>query len=627
MTLVRAIAPEWLLQTGNHKRVYEGEFSETRIQELNGIGYNIYFLPNYPSVYSPDKTVSGEDIDTFRYVFVDCDLKQGVYPSKEAFVSRLNQEGVTPTLTVDSGGGVHAYYEVQDLDAMSFLRLQRRLVRLFNTDEAVAKIYQLMRFPDTNNTKLEGNPRPCKILQVNDKSYTCEELDKWLPIITREDEEYCQVHYNKTYKASTAEETALDTIPSKFTKLVRESREVREIWRGNSDDRSKSDYRLAHIMFAEGYSRQDAVSVLANCPKARSRAPKHRLGYALNIIDKIWGATREEVNVYLSRSVADIAKAGSAIHGTRFPCWEVYDGTEHGFRLTEVLGLIGGAGAGKTTVALNYFYWFAKRNPEYIHFFVSLEQPEEEIAQRWIKLAAGNTLLHDRVHVLGNYNPDGSYRNLSLSEIQDYIIDFKKRTGSKVGCVVIDHIGVLKKQSREGEAQGLIDICHGMKAFAKATESFLVMQSQTSRDKAGIGDLELDKDAAYGTSMFEWYCDYIVTTWQPLKRVYAQAPHMTCSAFKYCKIRHKNVRTDKTREDVVHALMFDPNTEQLTEMTEEDEASYAHWNTLASKLRNKDRKREPSQITRIDWPGKNNATITDSQDVTGTESSGAVPSG
>lgn len=607
----RLILPKWL-KGSSLPDVVEGEFTEEQVQEYNLDGYNCYFLPNSPSNYNPNKTVDALDIDTFMYVFVDLDMKDYKnqdarrthnFATKESFIEKLSGTQFLPSAIIDSGNGIHAYWRVTDLDVMSFLRLQRRLATFFTSDPDVSKIYQLMRVPGTVNTKHEDGYKLCDLLLTNDVEYTCEELDKMLPPITAKDESFCTTHYDRTYNADKQAESVRDELPLKFMKLLKDSREVKELYAGEVDDRSKADYRLAHIMFAQGFTKDEAMSVLVNCRKALDRAPVHRFNYAANIADKVWTFEVQEAtgDAPLSNSVRDILKRGTAAKGTRFPCWEVFDGTDYGFRLSHVLGLIGGAGSGKTTLTLNYFYHFVRFNPDYIHLFVSLEQPEEEIAGRWGRIASGQEYLHDKVHVLGNYNSDGTYRNLSLSDIQEYVLKLEKDTGTKVGCVVVDHIGVLKKVSKDGESQGLIDICHQMKAFAKATNTFLVMQSQTSRDKAGIGDVELNKDAAYGTSMFEWYCDFVVTTWQPLKRIYADSPDLTCSAFKYCKVRHKNVLLDKTKEDVVHVLMFSPDTELLSLMTEEQEQSYAFANNKATKLRNKDRKREPTRITRIEW--------------------------
>lgn len=563
----------------------------------------MYWLPNSISSYDPGIVAEGSQVDQFNYVFVDMDLKEGKYKNKQEFIDMVLEFGMEPTHIVDSGNGVHVYWQLSDLDAMSYLRLQRRLIRCFHTDEAVCKLFQLMRAPDTMNTKEKSNFKTCTILSQTDSTWTCEQLDKLLPPITQADEEYCQRHYDSTYKLNSSEVRIDEEVPRKFMMLLRNSKEVRHLYEGNVNDRSKADFKLAHILFADGFTREEAMSVLVNCKKALERSPTHRFNYAHNIVDKLWAYEEAEnkAEVPLSNSVKDILRKGTAIQGIKFPCWNVFDGTQDGFRLTQVLGLIGGAGSGKTTLALNYFYHFTRLNSEYIHLFVSLEQPEEEIARRWDRVTRGNINLHDKVHVLSNYNADGTYRNLSLSDIEDYVIKLQDKLKTKVGCVVIDHIGVLKKVSRDGENQGLIDICHGMKAFAKRTNTFLVMQSQTSREKSGIGDLELDKDAAYGTSMFEWYCDYVVTTWQPIKRVYFKAPDMTCSAFKYCKIRHKNVLLDNTKEDTVHVLMYDPGTELLREMNQEDEERFSALNLQATTLRNKDRKREPTRVTKIDW--------------------------
>lgn len=599
--IYRCIAPSWL--TGV-PRVVEGEFTDERVQELNAQGYNIYFLPNHPSAYDPDVKVDGSQVDVFNFVFVDMDLKDGTYATKQDFLQVIFSSGIEPTSVIDSGNGVHVYWAVTDLDAMSYLKLQRRLMRKFNTDEAVGQIFQLMRVPGSLNTKDQSNPKRCEILYAEDQTYTCEELDRLLPPITKADEEYCKQHYDKTYNINRKDVRIDDRLPQKFMELLRTNAEIKELFSAPQEDRSKADYRLGHIMFAYGFTRDEATSVLANTDKAVSRAPVHRVAYATNIIDKIWTYEQAEdkSQVMLSASVRDIlAKSGDTIKGTRFPCWSYIDATAHGFRLSQVIGLVAGSGVGKTAMALNMFLGFVKNNPDYVHFFIPLEQPANEIADRWRTMCGENSALHDKVHVLSNYNDDGSFRHLSLDDIRQYLLKFQEVTGQKVGCVVIDHIGALKKKGKNGENQDLMDICHSMKAFAIETNTLLVMQSQAPREKAGIGDLELNKDAAYGTVYFESYCDYLITMWQPFKRCYSAEGCPTITAFKFCKIRHKKQGIDRIQEDVCYRLFFDPKTEYLRELTGEEEKNFDFWNKQATNKRKQNRRTEAVPYQSMPW--------------------------
>jgi len=520
------------------------------------------------------------------------DLKEGKWESKEKFIQILYKFILKPSLIVDSGNGIHAYWDVQDLDAISFLRLQRRLCRTFQTDEAVSKIYQLMRLPGTVNTKKEDDLKVCEIVYSGENAlYTCEQLDKVLSPITPEDEAYCQEHYNKTYNI--AQDIKVDDqIPVKFTKLIRENKEVKDIWSGGLDDRSKGDYRLGHIMFASGFTKDEALSVLVNSAKALQRAPKHRIAYASNIVDKIWTYefSKDKEALNLSSTVKEILdKHGNAIKGTRFPCYRFFDDTTHGFRLGQVIGLVAGSGVGKTAMALNMFMGFVQNNPDYDHFFVPLEQPDNEIADRWKNLCGDNTQLYDKVHVISNYGENGEFRHLSFDDIREYLLKFQQVTKRKVGCVVIDHIGALKKKSKDGSFQGIEDICHQMKGFAIETNTLLIMQSQTNREKAGIGDLELDKDAAYGTVFFESYCDFLITLWQPLKRCHMEQGCPTVTAYKFCKIRHKN-RGDNIQEDTCYKLFFDPNIGKLREMTQDEDKSFDFFNNKCNNKRKVDKK-------------------------------------
>lgn len=591
MRIIRAILPDWAREhTPNLPKVEEGEFDDAKIRYLNSFGYNIYYLPNYPSTRNESRYVSGMEINTFNWVFVDMDLKDGVYASKDAFLETIAHFELKPTKVVDSGNGLHVYWRVTDLDAMTYLRLQRRLMRKFDTDTAVCQIYQLLRLPGTLNTKDKFEQKECCYLYQAEDAYTAEELDSVLPKISFEDEQYCKDHFNNTYNPEAKK--AIDSrLPVKFGALLSKNQEVKDLWTsnwdGSNDDRSGADYRIAHIMFASGFSKSEATSVLVNSPKAMERYPKSQMTYAENIADKIW---TYEIDGALSNSVASILKRPKdTLQGKRFACHRFIDDTALGFRLGQVIGLVAGSGVGKTTMAMNMFRWFIESNPEFDHFFVSLEQPDEEIAARWVTVCEGDDRLHDKVHILSNYGADGQFRHLSLDDIRSYLLEFKEKSKKPIGAVVIDHIGALKKQSKNGESQGLIEICHQMKGFAVETNTMVIMQSQAPREKAGIGDLELNKDAAFGTVFFEAYVDYLITLWQPLKRVYNEgAP--TIMSFKFCKIRHKKQLIDNIKEDICYQLYYDTNTEQLRELTQVEETQASYYVHRATNIRKKDRK-------------------------------------
>lgn len=604
MILCRLIAPKWATDSDSSlPRVLEGLFTDEQIAEYNVQGYNIYYLPNYPSHYQKGVTVDGSQVDVFEYVFVDCDLKDGIFESKDAFLSLVKVVDIPPTQVVDSGNGIHVYWKVDNLDAMSYLRFQRRLMRLYNTDEAVGQLFQLMRLPGSLNTKNRDNFIPCTILQTDGPTYTAEQLDNLLPAITLQDEEYCKEHYDRTHGINQTQTIIDDTLPPKFGKLLHDSPEAKSLWSGSTTDRSKGDYRLAHLMFANGFTKNEALSVLVNSAKALQRAPIHRASYAENIVSKIWTyelAPDKEV-LPLSMSVKDILqRSGDTLKGTPFRCHPRIDNTAHGFRLGQVIGMVGGSGIGKTAFTLNMFQWFVQNNPDYIHFFIPLEQPANEIADRWKTMCGADTSLHEKVHIISNYDENGGFRHLSLTEIREYIENFQKTTPFKAGCVVIDHIGALKMGTKDNR-ENIEDICHQMKAFAVQTNTLLVMQSQTSREKAGIGDLELNKDAAYGTVFFESYVDYLITLWQPLKRCHGEDACPTVTAFKYCKIRHKKARKDVIKEDKPYFLYFDSDTERMRDLTQDEIRSFNYFLPKATNKRKADRKTELVEYTSVPY--------------------------
>lgn len=600
----RLILADWAKKQGITPAVLEGDFSLEEVQEYNTLGYNCYWLPNEPSKYERGKIVEGRHIDVFRFVFVDMDLKEGIYKDKQSFVEILNTSNLLPTAVIDSGNGIHAYWEVTGLDAMTFLRIQRRLYRKFSTDPAVSKIYQLMRVPETLNVKDPDNFKLCEVLSSSGNVYDLEALNKSLPPITLEDEQYCTNHFNKTYQINDGSVRIKEELPQKFQILLTKNKEVKRLFFGPVNDRSTADYRLAHLLAAAGLTKDEARSVLYNSAKAIERAPIHRYNYANDIVEKVFTEIEKPGSQSLSRSIMEILKAEEGKLDDRFPCSKYFDATVHGFRLGEVLGLVGGPSSGKTNIAFNMFLGFAERNPNFIHVFVNLEEQEKDLARRWVKIAGNNPALHNAVRIITNYNDDGTCRDLSLDEIKVDIKSIEKQSGKKVGCVVVDHIGALSHSSKDTEFEGLIGLCKEMKPFAVATNTFLIMQSHSNRDKAGpYNDVELNMDAAYGTSQFERWVDYLMTTWQPLARIYADFAEdkLYVQAYKFCKIRVMDPLNDKIKRSDIYALKFLPESGRLEEMSGEDYAAFMHWDSRAAALRSRDRKQPTRPLKRFTW--------------------------
>ncbi len=64
----------------------------------------------------------------------------------------------------------------------------------------------------------------------------------------------------------------------------------------------------------------------------------------------------------------------------------------------------------------------------------------------------------------------------------------------------------------------------------------------------------------------------------------------TVMALKFAKIRHKLQGKDRIQEDVCYQLFFDPQTERLRELTQDEETSAKYFLSQATNLRKQDRK-------------------------------------
>lgn len=587
MGFYRLIKPDWAkptLANGETNKnfveeikgpdVLEGyNYTPEFLTEKNQQGYNLYFFPNHPSkdIYADGvKHLNGKLVDVFNFVFVDMDLKDNVYSSKEAFIDRLKTFPLKPTMVVNSGNGVHAYWRITNLTRDSYVIAQLALINHFKTDESVFTVLQLMRLPGFMNTKKHKAYVPAAIVEEvsSGASYTYDQLPKEIFNLPEETITRGKNHLDKLdgkLKVDLPTFVNLDEIPDKFLAFINDPKNlpVKKIFEDprsytTSGDRSSADMALANILCKAGFNKKEALAVLSNTEKAISRGP-HRTYYANLTVSKVYDRELDKkfksVGDTLRHDSDNNRKLGAPVRGT----WYFdYDVLGEPWRKKEVLGLIAGTGVGKTTVTLKWIKDSIENNPQNddIFIFVSLEMPEAEIIKKWIALVGANSPLADRLFVVGNEDEKGDPRNIGLQEIVEIAQDIKKLTGKNIGMLAIDHIGILQRHidtrkkytfaihSEPGAGWSdirmlsLNTVATQMKALAKILDTFLIVLTQTTKGK-GAGDLPIDKDGAYGISQYENIMDRIITIWQPLMYVQAQTPCYFL-AWQYVKIRSKS---------------------------------------------------------------------------------------
>lgn len=618
MSFYRLIKPDWanrLLDNGDPNpkfvaeindpnKTYDGCFTPEFIQEKNAQGYNCYFFPNHPStdVYAAGvKFLSGKHIDVFNYIFVDMDLKDKVYETKDAFLKVLSEFPLKPSMVVNSGNGIHAYWSIENLTRDEYVFAQLALLKYFKTDQSVFTVLQLMRLPGTMNTKRHGDFVPAEILNEysSGASYTMDSLpQEILTSLTEEDISRGRKHLDRLdgkLVINAPEFVNIDEIPESFFEFINEPQNKlafdlwmtpKEAWAG---DRSGADMKLANILFKNNFNKKEALAVISNTQKALSHA--NRKHYADLTIEKVY--TEKLNNKFMTvgqrnRTIDETRNLGDLVRTTSYFDTDVLGNP---WRKREITGLIAGTGVGKTTVTLKWVKDAIQNNPENddIFVFFSLEMAVGEIVSRWNKLVGKDSPLADRLYVIGNETESFEPRNIGLQEILEDCRELKKLTGKNIGIVAIDHVSIISRHidtrkkytfgidSEMNAGYGhtrtlsLNSVCNQLKPLIKMIDCHLIVLTQTTKDK-GVGDQPIDKDGAYGMSNYENIVDRIITIWQPLKLVQHQTK-VNFLAYQFAKIRNKH-QDDKIQTNEPKLLTFDISTGDLRSTTPEEYSEF-----------------------------------------------------
>jgi hypothetical protein len=594
---------------------YEGHnFTPEFLAEKNSEGYNIYFFPNHPSrdVYAEGViSLAGRHIDVFNFVFVDMDLKDEVYKSKEHFLNVLSQFPIKPTMVVDSGNGVHAYWSIENLSRDEYVFTQLALLKHFNTDSSIFTVLQLMRLPGYFNTKKYDNRIPAQVLNEYSSGNTYKLTDFPKEIYSNLDEKDIkrgQRHLDRLdgkLQTHATEFVNVDEIPESFFDFINDPKNklAFDLWTTPKEtygDRSRADMKLANILFSNNFHRKEALAIISNTQKALSHA--NRFNYADGTISKVYNeklVTKFKTVGEHNRTVDKDRNLGELIKTT----WYFDTGAlGNPWRKREITGLIAGTGVGKTTVTLKWIKDSIENNPENddIYIFFSLEMTVGQVVERWNRLVGSSSPLAERLYVISPESESFEPRLIGLQEVLEDCLELKKLTGKNIGIVAIDHVGIISKHidtrkkytfgidSEMDSGYGPIkklsmnSLCNQLKPLCKQLNTHLIVLTQTTKEK-GAGDLPISKDGAYGISNYENIMDRIITIWQPLLRVQHQTKTRFL-AWQYVKIREQH-KDDRISANEPKLLTFDIETGDLRTTTQEEYQEFMRLYPITVELR------------------------------------------
>lgn len=648
MQFYRLVKPKWAQPTlANNEpnpdfveqidgpNVLEGcGFTPEFLSEQNARGYNVYFFPNHPSrdVYSQDqvKWLNGRNIDVFNFVFVDMDLKDGKYADKAAFLVKLHEFPLRPTLVVDSGNGIHAYWRVTDLDRSSYVITQLALIKHFDTDDSIWTVLQLMRVPGYFNTKRHNDYVEAKILteESSGSEYAIKDFPPELYVLDEKTVNKAKNHVNRLegkVEIDLGSEVNVDEIPDVFMDLMLDNSEVARLFRDpkSHGDRSGADMKLANLLFTRGFDVREALAVLSNTQKALEKGP-HRMEYAALTVSKVYSDRPKNKFKTVSEYLRD--ERNSVVEPQIFgPHYVDYEVLGEPWRRKELLGIIAGPGVGKTAFALNMLRDIIQNNPhnDDVYVFFSLEMSKGQIIKRWLKLVGEGSPLADRLYVIDSQDENNMPRSIGLQEMYEYCTEIMQVTGKHIGAFVVDHfhiisshIDVRKKPNfgikhEQGTGWGDVQnlsfngLATQLKSLVKTLDSFGIILTQTTKEKGG-GDLPIGKDGAYGVSQYEWIVDRILTIWQPLMRVQNLCKtHFL--AFQYAKMREKHP-ADKLKEYDPKLLTYDLGSGNLKVTTQDEYGEFVDLLPKANEAREAMMKKKPSAYSiQLDLTGVDRA--------------------
>jgi RecA-family ATPase len=229
----------------------------------------LYVSVNEPREGAPHKKLSKRDISGVRAVAIDVDLPG---ENADAEVQRLKQQirncfaASPPTLLVDSGGGIHAYWlfarKLDTAQHWEWAEAQSRGLSVRAGGDHTQSVDHLLRLPGTLNLpngskRAKGRvPRQSRLIEADGRRYTPDELAAAVaPISAPPSSEHesaavqeaiAELERSDIWETHTLEDAPAE-LRARFQSALIQSPALTSLWGGrlNGKDRSGSAYRAA----------------------------------------------------------------------------------------------------------------------------------------------------------------------------------------------------------------------------------------------------------------------------------------------------------------------------------------------------------------------------------------------
>lgn len=251
----------------------------------------------------------------------------------------------------------------------------------------------------------------------------------------------------------------------------------------------------------------------------------------------------------------------------------------------DVFGLLSGTGIGKSLVSGVMAKDVLMNNDGYV-VDISLEMTVDEKLDRYEVIFQDSPDLMDRLIVIDNYNEDGSQYPFSLSDVKIKVKEVQSVMGDKVNMTIIDHFHLLDNKGSDN----FNPVADKLKSTAKECDTLLVCLSQTTKEK-GLGDIPVPRNGCFGCSSFENICSFLMTIFQPLRRVQNECS-LPVTGWQMSKIRNKKPHLDKIREEINYVLKYDGSREDLVELSQDDKLTFQMYYEKVQELRENEEKKK-----------------------------------